>query len=413
MREKIDNKYFYWGITFLGVITASIILFFTIYRWKEIANFIIYLLKIFTPIFYGLLMAYIFSPMLKFLEEKYFSKFGKKIFKKNKKRVKIFSRTMSISISGILFFLMIFGVIKYIIPEMFKSINMIIVNTPLYIENVKEWLINVFANDKEMQEIIIKNYDNATTYLMNYINNSLMPSMNEIISQLSNSILGILKFIFNLILGFMVAIYVLIGKDKFIAQAKKMMYAFLNKNQAKIVLENVRYAHKMFGSFLYGKVIDSLIIGIICFIFMIIFKMPYAILIAVIVGVTNIIPYFGPFIGAIPSALLILLVSPTKCLTFVIFIIILQQFDGNILEPKILGSKTGLKSFWVLFAILIFGGLFGFLGMLFGVPLFAIIYTFINGICERRLYDKNLPINTNDYVNVDFIDDDNEVVYFR
>ncbi len=414
MRNKIDNKYFYWGLTFFAVIAASIILFFTFYRWQQIVDFILYLFKVFSPILYGLLLAYVLSPLLSFLEAKVFAKLGRKIFKKERKKVQRFSRIMSISVSAIILFLIIFGIINYIIPELFKSINIIIANVPDYLTNGKNWIVSKFSSQPDVQEVILNNYNNVANYVLDYINNSVLPSMNTVIKNLSIGIIGLLKLIVNVILSFIIAVYVLSSKEKFIAQAKKMMYAILNPYQSMIVLENIRYTHRVFGGFLYGKVIDSLIIGLICFIFMILFKMPYTILISVIIGITNIIPYFGPFIGAIPSILLILLVSPTKALTFLVFIFILQQFDGNILGPKILGSKTGLKSFWVLFAILIFGNLFGFIGMLFGVPLFAIIYAFVNGVCTRKLMAKNLPAETKEYINIDYIDPQtNKAVYYK
>ena len=388
MRNKIDNKYFYWGLTIFAVVAASITLFFAFYRWQQIVDFIIYIFEVFTPILYGLLLAYILSPVLSYLEVKVFAKLGRKIFKKDRKKVKLFSRVLSISTSALLIILFLFFIINYIIPELFKSINIIITNIPDYLNNGKNWIVSKFSEQPEVQELILNNYNNIADYVIDYINNDVLPSMNTIIKNLSIGIIGILKLILNMILSFIVAIYILISKEKFIAQ--------------------------VFGGFLYGKVIDSIIIGIMCFVFMILFKMPYSILISVIVGVTNIIPYFGPFIGAVPSVLLILLVSPAKAFTFLVFIFILQQFDGNILGPKILGNKTGLKSFWVLFAILIFGNLFGFIGMLFGVPLFAILYAFINGICTRRLQAKNLPAKTSEYVNIDYINpENNEVIYYK
>ena len=218
-----------------------------------------------------------------------------------------------------------------------------------------------------------------------------------------------MKFLYNLIIGYIISIYVLFDKEKFRSQAKKLMYTFISSEKVNIILENLRYTDKVFGSFFSGKLIDSLIIGLLCFVGMLIFDMPYSLVIAVIVGVTNIIPYFGPFIGAIPSAILILLVSPSKCITFIIFIFVLQQFDGNILGPKILGNKTGLSSFWVLFSLLIFGGLFGMIGMIIGVPIFSIFYSFINGLVRRKLKEKDLPLNSKDYEKVIRIDENNEL----
>ena len=170
-------------------------------------------------------------------------------------------------------------------------------------------------------------------------------------------------------------------------------------------MKEARYIHKVFGGFIIGKIVDSIIIGILCFLGLSVMNMPYTLLVSVIVGVTNVIPFFGPFIGAIPSALLILLVSPIQCLYFLIFILVLQQFDGNILGPKILGDTTGISSFWVLFSILLFGGLLGFVGMIVGVPIFAVFYRllgdFINGLLEK----KDLPVQTSQYDNLETVEE--------
>lgn len=197
-------------------------------------------------------------------------------------------------------------------------------------------------------------------------------------------LLGTLTFFKNVFIGIIIAIYVLNSKQLFAAQAKKLLYGCLSTRRANIVLDNARFTHRVFGGFINGKLLDSLIIGILCFVGMTALRMPYAMLISVVVGVTNIIPFFGPFIGAIPSGLLILLIDPLKALYFVLFILALQQFDGNILGPKILGDSTGLSSFWVIVCILLAGGLFGFVGMVVGVPLFAVLYSILSGWCAIR-----------------------------
>ena len=197
------------------------------------------------------------------------------------------------------------------------------------------------------------------------------------------------------------------SKEKFFGQAKKTVYAAMDIKRANAFIEDIRFVHRTFGGFISGKLLDSLIIGIICFVCLNWMKMPYVLLVSVIVGVTNVIPFFGPFIGAIPSAFLILLVSPMKCLYFLIFIVLLQQFDGNILGPKILGQSTGLPSFWVLFSILLFGGLFGFVGMIIAVPLFAVIYRLTATYVSSALRKKDLSARTEDYLSLDYIDEEN------
>ena len=201
----------------------------------------------------------------------------------------------------------------------------------------------------------------------------------------------------NLVLGIIISVYFLVGKERFFAQIKKFLYALLPKDLVGRLIDITHTSNRIFSGFISGKILDSLIIGILCFVGMSIFRMPMAMLVSVIVGVTNIIPYFGPFIGAIPSALIVFLVDPIKALWFVVFVVCLQQFDGNILGPRILGDSIGMPAFWVVFSILLFGGYLGVLGMFIGVPTFAVIYSIFKLWTEGRLSRKNLPVDTKSY----------------
>lgn len=392
MKEKLENKYIAWGLTIFSVFAALILLFFAIYRWHYITAFITNIVIILMPFIYGVVIAYLMNPVLKFFENRVYEPLLKKKFKK-KERTKI-TRVLSICTSTIIFWGLLITCISFLIPEMLKSLETLVTNINTYLTNSKELLINLFGGSESIREFINDNYSRFSGFMNEWLNEGVIAN---IMTVLGNSIFGTIKFLYNLIIGYIISIYILFDKEKFKAQCKKLLYTFFSNDRVNIILENTRYTDKVFGGFFAGKLLDSLIIGILCFIFMIVFKMPYPLIIAVIVGITNIIPYFGPFIGAIPSALLVLLVDPSKCIGFLIFIVILQQFDGNILGPKILGSKTGLSSFWVLFSLLIFGGLFGVVGMLIGVPLFSIFYSFINGVIKRRLKGKKLPENSKDY----------------
>lgn len=400
MKEKLENKYIAWGLTIFSVFAALILLFFAIYRWEYIVGFIETLVVILMPFIFGLVIAYMMSPVLRFFEEKVYEPLLKKKLKK-KERTKI-TRVLSIFTATIIFWGLLITCISFLIPEMLKSLETLVTNINTYLSNSKELLINLFGGSESIRTFIDDNYSRFSVFMNNWLNEGVVANLMTV---LGNSIFGTLKFLYNLIIGYIISIYILFDKEKFKAQCKKLLYTFFNNEQVNIILENTRYTDRVFGGFFAGKLLDSLIIGILCFIFMIIFKMPYPLIIAVIVGVTNIIPYFGPFIGAIPSALLVLLVDPGMCIWFLVFIFILQQFDGNILGPKILGSKTGLSSFWVLFSLLIFGGLFGMVGMLIGVPLFSILYSFINGIVKRRLAAKNLPEDSKDYEKLLYVDE--------
>lgn len=400
MKEKFESKYFAWGITIFSVLAASMLLFFAIYRWNYIARGIGTIVTILMPFIYGLAISYILNPIVRFFENKVFNQLIKKICKKKKDRKKL-SRALSLTTSTILFVGILIAAFSFLLPEIFESIEMLLSNINVYLVNTRDFLIDLFGNGA-ISEFINENYDKLSDVMNKFLNQNVL---DDFITKVSNGIFGTIKFLYNMIIGYIIAIYILVDKEKFKAQSKKFLYTVFDNDKVNIILENTRYTDKVFGGFFAGKLIDSLIIGVICFICMLIFNMPYALIVSVIVGVTNIIPYFGPFIGAIPSAFLIFLVDPSKCLLFLVFIFILQQIDGNIIGPKILGSKTGLSSFWVLFSLLIFGGLFGMVGMIVGVPLFSILYSFINGVLKRKLKTKNLPEDSKDYEKLLYIDE--------
>ncbi len=400
MKEKMQNKYVAWGITIFCVFAALILLFFSIYRWDYISSFVKTIFTILMPFVYGLAIAYIMNPVVRFLDNNVFKIILKKIFK-DKDTGKI-SRVLSLFTSTLIFLGLLVTCISFLIPEILKSLQMLATNINVYLSNSKELLIKFFGGSPESRKFINDNYGKFAEFLSTWLNNG---TFNDIMTILGNSIFGTLKFLYNLVIGYIISIYVLFDKEKFKAQTKKLLYTFFDNERVNIIIENSKYTDKVFGGFFSGKLIDSLIIGILCFVFMVWLKMPYALVVSVLVGVTNIIPYFGPFIGAIPSAFLILLVDPGKCIGFLIFIFILQQVDGNIIGPKILGGKTGLSSFWVLFSLLIFGGLFGMVGMIIGVPIFSILYSFVNGIIKKKLESKNLPVDSKDYENIDYIDE--------
>ena len=245
--------------------------------------------------------------------------------------------------------------------------------------------------------------NDASKYLEKWLRKNVM-EQSDFIANITTGVYNVVKAVFNAIIGLIISVYVLMTKEKFIGQAKKIIYAIFRPRYGNVVMEVFRKADDVFGGFFIGKIIDSLIIGCICFVGLAILRMPYVALISVIVGVTNIIPFFGPYIGAIPSFILIFLVDPMKGVYFIIFIIILQQVDGNVIGPKILGNTTGLSPFWVIFAILLFGGSFGVIGMLFGVPIFAMIYYIVKRIVEHILKKRRLPEETEQYIELDTVD---------
>jgi len=326
---------------------------------------------------------------------------------RNPKKAKSFNKLFCSLISVTFFLLIVVALLSMVLPQLAESVMGLLEKLPEYLNRTEEWLtVHLFSNNPILEGNVQQLYASVSSSLMEWANTQLVPQLLEVMrgnfvgSFVSNTI----SFLKTVLVGFISAVYMLNSKDTFSAQGKKLIYSMFHTDTANVILENIRFVHKVFGGFITGKLLDSLIIGLITFFAMSILQMPYVLLISVIIGVTNIIPFFGPFIGAIPSTLLIILVSPLQGVYFVIFILILQQFDGNILGPKILGDSTGLASFWVMFAILLFGGMFGFAGMVVGVPLFAVIYSAVSGLVNRSLGKKKLSVQTADYITLDHID---------
>lgn len=261
---------------------------------------------------------------------------------------------------------------------------------------------------------IVENILNhASENIQNWIQTDLLRQMNVLMTNITTGAINVLSEVFNFLVGCIVSVYMLFGKETFAAQIKKMLYAGMQVERANMVLHITRKSNEIFGGFIIGKIIDSAIIGVLCFIGITILDMPYILLVSVIVGVTNVIPFFGPYIGAIPSTILIALADPLKGLYFLIFIIALQQLDGNVIGPKILGNSTGLSAFWVVFSILLGGGLFGFIGMIIGVPTFAVIYYIVKMVVEEKLKKKKLPLDTEHYGDVEYLEEDGEFTYLE
>ena len=410
MKKLFENKYVCWAVTILSVLVIGLLLYFILLRYAGIIHFCGRLVKILLPFIYGFAIAYILNQFVKLLEDTILKNPPSFIPKKYHFK---YRRVLSITIASLALLAIIALLFIIIIPQVLKSFDLLVDNVPYYFKSFKAWLDDYIVNKPTIKRIVNENYDSISKNTIKYLNDILMPERKSLIGNISSGFLSIVKTISNIIIGFIISIYVLYNKELFVGQFKKIMYAIIPVDKVNIIIDNLKYTDKVFNGFFMGKVIDSLIIGIICYIVMLIFKFPFPLIIAIIIGLTNIIPYFGPFIGAIPSALFILIISPSKCLGFLIFIFILQQFDGNILGPRILGNKTGLKSFWVLFAIILFGGLFNVLGMIVGVPLFSIIYAFISGLCNRSLDKKKLSTKTYDYIDLAGIETKNNKYVYK
>jgi len=344
------------------------------------------------PIFGGLFLAYLLMPILRRVE-KTFDRCWKG-YRTMKHR-----RVISMTVSYLLVLLVLTLFIMIVLPRVAESITQLTQQIRTYASAAEGWANKLAASLPEdvMPEDIASELSelarNAVTTLFSFLNASL-PVLLISVKNVGSSVIGFF-------ISVVVSIYMLADKERFAAQSKKILYALLSRPHVENFLELAHTADRMFGSFLTGKIIDSIIVGILCFIGLSVLRIPNAVLVSFIVGVTNIIPYFGPFIGAIPSFLLIAIVSPMKGLIFLVFVLVLQQLDGNIIGPKILGNTTGLSSFWVMVAILFFGGIFGVVGMVIGVPLLGVIYWWVRLALTNRLAAKGLPLETEDYIGPD------------
>ena len=395
MKLKRDPKYFYWGITILIVFVAGILLTVIFNNFPGFVASCKKILNIFSPIIYGLVFAYVLNPIMVFCEPK-IQKLLRKL-KMKEKGVRKLSRALSVTVSIVIGVGIIYGFFALMLPSLIDSITGIVMNMPTYYENTTAWLQELVEQNPEFAPLFNTFYDKAFEGLENWVETSILGNLESLIVNVTTQVFAILKVILNLLIGLVAAIYMLASKEKFMAQTKKIIVALMKRSRADRLFEVCSHSNKMFSGFISGKIIDSAIIGVLCYIGCSIMKMPYTLLISTIVGITNVIPFFGPFIGAIPSILLILIVDPMKALYFGIFVFALQQLDGNFIGPSILGDSVGLPSFWILVSITVFGGLFGFIGMLLGVPVFAVIYMLVREFVERKLKEKGAPLPTSYY----------------
>lgn len=411
MRKRPLGDYVGIGLTALAVIAASILIFFFIYKFNVIKQLAVHLVEILMPFIVGGVIAYLLAPVYNVLcrnLDYYLS------LKLKPRRARQLANGLSVLLSLLLALGLVVGLVALVVPQLISSVMGLINAMPGYLDQTSAWLDQVFQH-YNLGLSVQQAFDNFTVDFETWLTNDLLPSVQDLSKQLGegvnsflggvfNGVLAVFQVLKNFVLGLIVAAYLLADKERLSALAKKLLYAILGVQRGNGAMIRIRYIHKVFGGFLLGKLLDSLIIGILCFIGASLLRLPYTLLVSVVIGVTNVIPFFGPFLGAVPCALLILLTSPIKCVYFIIFILALQQFDGNILGPKILGNTTGLSAFSVLFAIILFGGLFGFVGMIIGVPLFAIIASIVTELVNGRLREKEMSLDTQDYVHLDYVD---------
>lgn len=412
MKFQWDKKYLYWGITAFCVIALSIVFYYVLFHPTRFLQIFSSISKTCAPIISGLVLAYLLTPICSFFENYLLIPLYKKCnlnIKDMKSKKRIRGLAILLTLFVVIYLLYIF--FSIVLKEIISSIQSIVLQFPIYIKNLENWIDSTLSLNQDIESFANNMLDTYYVELNDWLNNSLLPQVNVIVKEVSLSLISVVKGLWNLIIGLIVSVYVLFSKEQFAGQSKKIIYAFFPKKKANEIISDIRYANKTFGAYVSGKIIDSIIIGFLCFFLMKLLKINYPILISVIIGITNVIPFFGPFIGAIPSILLILLINPFNGIKFLILIILLQAFDGNILGPKILGDSTGLSSFWVIFSITIFGAYFGVVGMAIGVPIFALIYATFKRKVNRNLISKHLPINTLEYHYLSRVsEDDNSLI---
>ena len=386
---KKDNHYFAWGLTAVCVVCAVLLIYDLIFRDSIVMAYAGMLVDILAPVLYGAAMAYLLAPIVNWFERIILRRRGRAPSK--------WRRAISVALTWIVVLALLYALFSVLLPELYASVVQLVDNAQRYYYTVYDWVIHLLENNPEFaakaSEVINEYYTDALAW----INVNLVPQLQVAAQAVTGGVVGVFVFLKNLLLGIIISVYLLAEKEAFSAGCSKLCYTLLPEDKAALFIRGVKTTDRIFAGFVRGKLLDSLIIGVLCFFFSSLFEFPYAPLVSVVVGVTNVIPFFGPFLGAIPSTFLILLVSPRQALYFVIFVLALQQLDGNVIGPKILGNTTGLSSLWVIIAILVGGGFFGVAGMFFGVPVCACLNSLINFFVDARLRKKGLSPDSGEY----------------
>ena len=403
---RLSKDQITWGITIFLTAAAVMIFVYLLYNGSKFTGTVGKMFHSVAAILVGIVIGYVLSPVLNFIERSIlapiYKKCGIDVWSNRRKLRQM--RAISVAITIIFFILMLYALIMIVVPQLFTSIQTIIKNIGIYQANVEHFFNDTLRNNPQLSESVQNIINDVTDKVEEFISSDVMPKMSDVMETVSKWAVSIVKGFFNFFVGIIVSVYVLYSKDKFCAQGKKLAYAVFKEKWANEVIGLCRYTHYTFIGFISGKILDSLIIGILCFIGTTIIGTPFPVLVSFIVGVTNVIPFFGPYIGAIICSILVFMIDPLQALFLLIFIIALQQFDGNILGPWILGDSTGLSSFWVIFAIMFCGGIWGVMGWIIGVPIFAVFYHIVGRIVRHFLRVKNLPTDTHDYYDIAYME---------
>lgn len=383
MKDPIKKRYLYLMLSIFGAISLSILVFFLLYRFQGVGDVFHRLRDILAPFIYGGILAYLLRPVCNFYES-VLTRYAPGKLEKT-------AKTLSIVLSLATAVLAVYMVIIMIAPELYNSILSLWTTLPGKVNAFLEWARASFGEEEniaQMLQMFDTSASNLYKDLERWVSETIAPYISSIVSGVGSSVTKILQFLYDMLIGLIVACYLLASRKKFARQSVLIVRSVLKPRWADLFLGEVAFIDRMFGGFIDGKILDSAIIGALCYVGCSIFRFPNALLVSAIVGITNVIPFFGPFIGGIPATLLIMIEDPIKGLWFALFVLALQQLDGNVIGPAILGDRTGLSSFWVLFAIILCGGLWGIAGMIICVPMFAVIYDTVKKLVCRGLYKK-------------------------
>ena len=380
MKDPYKRRYFFLMVSIFGAISLSIVVFFALFRFQGIGDAIDTLGKILAPFIYGGVVAYLLRPMCNIYE--------RALQEWLPGKMKKIANSVAVGLSLLTGILVVYTLIIMIAPQLYSSIRSLWNTLPDKVNRFLTWAKSTFGEDEELLHLFNTAYTSVYQDLNSWADNTLVPYISSVVSGVGSSVYKVLLFLYNLLIGLIVACYLLGSRKRFARQSVLIIRSLLKPRWADLFLNEVVFVDRMFGGFIDGKLLDSAIMGVLCYLGCLIFRFPNALLVSAIVGITNVIPFFGPFIGGIPSTLLIMIENPMKGLWFIVFILALQQLDGNIIGPKILGDRTGLSSFWVLFAIVLFGGLWGLVGMVICVPVFAVLYDTVKKLVRRGLTRK-------------------------
>ena len=386
MKDPQKRRYFLLSLSIFCAISLSIVVFFVVYRFRGIGDQLNNLGNILAPFVYGGVLAYLLRPMCNFYERSLTSALPAK--------AKKLAPTLAVALSLLTGILLVYMLIIMIAPQLYESFMTLWNSVPEKINRFVRWAMDRFGDEKTMADILSqldtsseKLYTQLETWGKNLIN-PYLGGITNIVTGVGSGLVKFFRFLYNMLIGLIVACYLLASRKKFARQSVMIVRSLLKPRWADLFLGEVAFVDRMFGGFIDGKILDSAIIGVLCYVGCSIFRFPNALLVSTFVGVTNVIPFFGPIIGAVPSTFLIMIEDPAKGLWFVVFVLALQQLDGNVIGPKILGDRTGLSSFWVLFAIVLCGGLWGVPGMVVCVPMFAVLYDIVKKLVRRGLAKK-------------------------